>query len=187
MRHQQSIATGRLGQFRILHCQQFEWRLEGWQLHHSPCPFGDVRPAVQVEGANLRKRNVAVAEQVGNGGLCSTEIVALSEMRVQYRERCVGAPMMIVCYRRFHPDRQQAFLSEPNPVAVKDRWNQNVLASNVAASDLARTGGRPVINGVAGMAMSAGSGGDAHASASRDSYDNPAASSPPINLHCAAF
>ena len=59
-------------------------------------------------------------------------------------------------------------------------------ASNVAVSNLAPTGDRPGRNGVAGMAMSAGSGGDAHASASADSYGNPAASSPPINLHCAA-
>jgi hypothetical protein len=39
-------------------------------------------------------------------------------------------------------------------------------ASKVAVSDLAATGDRPGRNGIAGMAMSAGSGGDAHASAS---------------------
>jgi hypothetical protein len=59
-------------------------------------------------------------------------------------------------------------------------------ASNVAASDLAPKGDGTGRNGVAGMAMSAGSGDDAHASASPDSYGNPAASSPRINLHCAA-
>jgi len=53
-----------------------------------------------------------------------------------------------------------------------------------AVSNLAPTGDRPGRNGVTGMAMSAGSGGDAHASASADSYGNPVASSPPINLHC---
>jgi hypothetical protein len=89
---------GSLGQFRILHCQQFEWCLEAWQQHHSLGPFATLGPAVQVDGVNLRERNVAVAEQVGDGGLGSTEILALSEMRVQYRERCLGAPMMIVCY-----------------------------------------------------------------------------------------
>ena len=59
-------------------------------------------------------------------------------------------------------------------------------APNVAASDQAPTGDRPGRNGVAGMAMSAGSGDDAHASASPDYHGSPAASSPRINLHCAA-
>jgi len=37
------------------------------------------------------------------------------------------------------------------------------------------------------MAMSAGSGDDAHASASPNSYGNSAASSPRINLHLRSF
>ena len=68
---------------------------------------------------------------------------------------------------------------------IKPPSEEKRPVSNVAVIDLAPTGDRPGRNGLVGMAMSAGSGGDAHASASADSYGNPAASSPPINLHLA--
>src|SRR5258708_7397840 len=95
---------GRRLKLSVLHGQQCEGRVETRERRYSLGPGGHVGPALQIERANLRKGNVAIAEQIRDGGFGSTEIGAISKVRVQYRQRRLGTPAMVVGNRRLDAD-----------------------------------------------------------------------------------
>jgi hypothetical protein len=117
-----------LQDFGVLHCQQCERRFETRQRGQSLSPSDDVRPAMQVERADFGKGYIAVAEQIRNGWLGSTEIAPMSELGVQYRQRRLSTSAMVIGDRRLNADWKKFLLTEVNTVAIEDRWKQDIDA-----------------------------------------------------------
>ena len=100
-----------LGKFGVLHCQQREGRLEIRQRRHPLGPTSHICMAGQVEPANFSEGYIAIAEQVRDGRLSGTEIVAIGEVSIQHRQCGLGTLSMIVRNGRRDIDREKFSLA----------------------------------------------------------------------------